>query len=188
MLSLDPEQEQVVVQTNLNLATLDYFGFTATVPFSVGKWFNSTNNATLYYGLYRGNLANTDLDNGRPAFNLNSNNSFKLSESWSAEIVGIYRSSEIYGFLDVEPLWMASFGVQKQLWEKKASIKLNLSDAFYTGKVRATTALTDYTESFYQVRDSRVLNLSFSYKFGKKQVAPARNRTGGAEEEKQRVG
>lgn len=188
VLSLDPNQEQVVVQTNLNLATLDYFGFTATVPFTIGKWFNSINNATLYYGLYRGNLANTDLDNGRPAFNINSNNSFKFSEDWSAEIVGIYRSSEIYGFLDVEPLWMASIGVQKQFWERKGSVKLNLSDAFYTGKVRATTELTGYTERFYQVRDSRVLNLNFTYRFGKSQVAPARKRTGGAEEEKQRVG
>lgn len=188
VLSLDPEQEQVVVQTNLNLATLDYFGFTGTIPVSIGKWFNSINNATLYYGLYRGNLANTDLDNGRPAFNLNSNNSFKFSEDWSAEIIGIYRSSEIYGFLDVEPLWTASIGIQKQLWDRKGTLKLNLSDAFYTGKVRATTELTGYTERFFQTRDSRVINLNFTYRFGKSQVAPARKRTGGAEEEKQRVG
>ena len=188
VLSLDPGQDQVVVQTNLNLATLDYFGFTATVPFTIGKWFNSINNATLYYGLYRGNLANTELDNGRPAFNLNSNNSFKLAEDWSAEIIGLYRSSEIYGFLDVEPFWMASIGVQKEFWDQKGTLKLNLSDALYTGKVRATTKLTGYHERFFQRRDSRVLNLNFTYRFGKSEVTPARKRTGGAEEEKQRVG
>lgn len=188
VLSLDPEQEQVVVQTNMNLATLDYFGFTATVPVSVGNWFNSINNATVYYGLYQGNLANTDLDSGRPTFNLNSNNSFKISEDWSAEVTGFYRSSVISGFLDVEPLWMASIGVQKEFWERKGTLKLNLSDAFYTGKIRATTELSGYTESFFQTRDSRVLNLGFTYRFGKSQVAPIKQHKGGAEEEKERVG
>lgn len=188
VLSLDPEQEQVVVQTNMNLAKLDYYGFTLTAPFKIGTWFNSTNNATLYYGLYSGNLANTDLSNGRPTFNINSNNNFNLSENWSAELVGIYRSREIYGFLDVEPFWILSAGVQKQFWEKKGSLRLNISDIFYTRKIKATTALTGYTENFFQVGDSRVINLSFTYRFGGSQVAPARKRTGGAEEEKQRVG
>lgn len=187
VLSLDPEQENVVVQTNLNLAKRDYYAFTLTAPFKVGDWLNSTNNATLYYSLYRGNLANTNLDNGRPAFNLNSNNSIKISESWSAELIGMYRSSEIYGFLDVEPFWSMSAGVQTQFWEKQGSLKLNVSDIFYTSKIRATTALTGYTENFFQTRDSRVINLTFTYRFGS-QVAPARKRTGGAEEEKGRVG
>ncbi len=187
VLSLDPTQDQVVVQTNLNLAKLDYYGFTLTAPFSPVSWFNSINNLTLYYGLYRGNLANTNLNNGRPALNFNSNNNFTISKTWSAELNGMYRSREIYGFLDVNPLWSVSGGVQKQLWEKKAILKLNVSDIFYTQKVRATTELTDYRESFFQVRDSRVINFSFTYRFGS-QVAPARKRTTGAEEEKGRVG
>lgn len=187
VLSLDPNQEQVVVQTNLNLAKLDYYGFTLTAPFSPTTWFNSTNNLTVYYGLYRGNLANTNLNNGRPALNFNSNNSFVLSKTWSAELIGMYRSREIYGFLDVNPLWSISGGVQKHIWEKKGTLKLNVSDIFYTQKISATTELTDYREDFFQTRDSQVINFSFTYRFGS-QVAPARKRTTGAEEEKNRVG
>lgn len=186
VLSLDPEQENVVVQQNLNLAKQDYYAFTLTAPFKIGNWFNSTNNATLYYSLYQGNLANTDLHDGRPAFNLNSNNAFRISDTWSAELIGIFRSSEIYGFLDVEPFWMLTAGVQKQFWEKQGSLKLTISDPFSTAKTRATTRLTGYSENFFQRRDSRVVNLSFTYRFGT-QVAPARQRTGGAEEEKSRV-
>lgn len=187
VISLDPNQEQVVVQTNLNLAKLDYYGITLTAPFKIGSWFNSINNATLYYAHYRGNLANTNLDNGRPTYNLNSNNTFKLSDTWSAEVMGMYRSREIYGFLNVDPWWSVSGGVQKLFWDKKANLKLNISDAFYTQRARAQTQLTDYNENFFQLRDSRVVNLSFSYRFGKSQIAPARRRTGGAEEEKRRV-
>lgn len=185
VLSLDPEEENVVVQTNLNLAQLDYYSFTLTAPFAIGEWFNSTNNATAYYGRYQGNLANTNLDNGRPAFSLNSTNTFRVSETWTAEFSGMFRSSEIYGFLDVDPFWMVSAGIQKQFWEKKGSLKLNVSDLFYSMQIDAVTELTGYTETFHQTRDSRVATLSFTYRFGSQN--PSRRKTGGAEEEKSRV-
>ncbi len=188
VLSPDLSEEKLVAQTFLNLAKYDYYGMTVTVPFSIGNWFNSMNNGTFYYGLYRGNLANTNLRNGKPTFNINSNNTIKLPKDWSAEITGVFRGSEIYGFLDVEPLWFASAGVQKQLWDKKASVKLNISDIFYTNRVKATTELTGYSEKFFQSRDTRVATISFNYRFGKAEGAPARRRTGGAEEEKSRAG
>ncbi|MFD3002973.1 TonB-dependent receptor domain-containing protein [Pontibacter toksunensis] len=187
VLSPDTTQEKLVVQTFRNLAKLDYYGMTVTVPFSIGNWFNSINNGTFYYGLYRGNLAQTELNSGRPTFTLNSSNTVTLTKGWSAEVVGVYRSREIYGFLDVNPIWFLSGGVQKQLWDKKANIKLNVTDAFFTNKVRATTVLTGYSENFFQRRDSRVVTLSFTYRFGHSQVAPSRRRTGGAEEEKSRA-
>ena len=188
VLSPDPKVDTVVAQTFENLARNDYYGLTIAIPFSIGKWFNSINNVTAYYGLYRGNLANTELNNGRPTLNLNSSNTFNLPNNWSAEITGVYRGKEVYGFLDVDPLWFLSFGVQKQFWDKKASLKLNVTDAFYTNKVNGTTILSTYSETFHQTRDSQVATLSFNYRFGRSQVAPARRRTGGAEEEKNRAG
>ena len=182
-----PEGENIVRQTFENLATLDYYGLTMTAPFTIGNWFNSVNNATFYYGLYKGNLADTDLSNGIPTFNLNSNNSIKLPNDWSAEFVGVYRSREVYGFLEVDPIWFMSAGVQKQFWDKKASLKLNVTDAFYTNKVRGFTHLARYAESFYQRRDTQVATISFSYRFGNAQVSPSRRRTGGAEDETRRA-
>ncbi|QHL87658.1 TonB-dependent receptor [Nibribacter ruber] len=178
----------IVKQQDQNLAQLDYYGATLSLPITVARWFTSTNNLEIYYGLYQGNLANTNLRNGRPTFNLNSNNSFLLPNNWSAELIGVYRAREIYGFLDVNPVKFVSVGVQKQFLDKKASLKLNVSDVFYSNKTRATTELTGYAERFYQRRDTRVATLSFTYRFGKSQVAPSRRRTGGAEEEKRRAG
>ncbi|HEY4651244.1 MAG TPA: TonB-dependent receptor [Pontibacter sp.] len=187
---LQPEVpgSKIVKQSFENLPRFDYYALSVTVPFSVGNWFNSVNNGTLFYSLYRGNLASTDLRNGQPAFNINSNNTINMGKGWSAEITGVYRTAEPYAFLDVEPIWFASAGVQKQLWDKKASLKLNVSDLFYTNKTIGTSFTNTYTETFNQRRDSRVATLSFTYRFGQQQVAPARRRTGGAEEEKNRAG
>ncbi|MFC6996036.1 outer membrane beta-barrel protein [Rufibacter roseus] len=182
------EQIPVVIQQDRNLAQFHYYGANFSVPVQVARWFTSTNNVEMYYGLYQGNLANTNLRNGRPTFSINSNNAFKLGNDWSAEVIGIYRAREIYGFLDVQPVRFLTLGVQKQFLDKKANLKLSVADIFYSNKIRATTALTGYSERFYQRRDTRVATLSFTYRFGGKEVAPSRRRTGGAEEEKRRAG
>ncbi|MBB6612704.1 TonB-dependent receptor [Pontibacter sp. Tf4] len=185
----DPEKSSKIVKQSFeNLPRFDYYALSVTLPFSVGNWFNSVNNGTVFYSLYRGNLANTELRNGQPSFSINSNNNFTMGKGWSAELVGVYRTAEAYAFMDIEPIWFASAGVQKQFWDKKASLKLNVSDIFYTNKTIGHTFTESYTETFHQSRDSRVATLSFSYRFGKSQVAPSRRRTGGAEDEKNRAG
>jgi hypothetical protein len=188
VLSPAPGQDKVTIQTDRNLAKLDYYGVNIAIPVTIGNWLNSTNNFAGYYNLYRGNVASTNLDAGRPTFNFNSTNNIVLSKTVTAEISGTIQSREQYGFLDVRPIAYMSAGVQKQFWNKKASLKLNVTDILYTNKVNAFTALTGYTETFHQQRDVQVATMSFSYRFGGNQVAPSRKRTGGAEDEKRRAG
>jgi hypothetical protein len=102
-------------------------------------------------------------------------------------VVGTYRAREVYGFLIVKPITFVSAGIQKQLWNKKASVKLNVSDMFYSQKVKGSTVLTGYQENFFQQRDARVATLNFTYRFGKTQNGPSRRNTGGAEDEKRRA-
>ncbi|WP_192823124.1 outer membrane beta-barrel protein [Rufibacter sp. LB8] len=184
----NPDAIPVVVQKDQNLAEFHYYGASFSVPVQVARWFTSTNNLEMYYGLYKGNLGVTALRAGRPTFSLNSNNNIKLPRDWSAEVIGVYRARQVYGPLDVEPVRFLTVGVQKQFLDKKANLKLSVSDVFYSNKTRAVTELADYAERFYQRRDTRVGTLSFTYRFGGAQVAPSRRRTGGAEDEKRRAG
>ncbi len=186
---LSPDTEpNTVLQTGRNLAKYDYYNLSFGFPIAVGKWLNSTNNALLYYGRYSGNLVNTNLDAGRTTFTFNSNNSFVVNNTITAEFTGNYQGKSTYGFLDIDPIWSMGLGVQKQLLEKKASLKLNISDVFFTNSVDAVTLLSGYGERFLQTRDTRVGTLSFTYRFGKTQVPGSRRRSGGAEDEKRRAG
>lgn len=185
---LSPDaQPNSVIQTNRNLAEFDYYNVSFGFPISIGKWLNSTNNALAYYGRYSGNLVNTDLSASRVSFNFNSSNQLKINASTTAEVIGNYQSRTYYGPLDIKGNWGLAVGVQKQLFARKATLKLSVSDVFYTTKVDAYTLLAGYGEQFYQSRDSRVATLSFSYRIGRAQVASAR-RTGAADEEKRRAG
>ena len=182
------ETPNSVIQTGRNLARYDYYNLSFGFPLKIGKWLNSTNNALLYYGEYTGNLVNTELNAGRVAFNFNTNNSILVNPNTSLELNGNYQSRAYYGFLDMKAIWSLNFGIQRQIWEKRASVKLNVSDVFFSNQANAFTQLTGYREKFVQNRDSRVATFSFSYKFGNGQANSPRRKTGGAEEEKQRAG
>ncbi|MDA9554913.1 TonB-dependent receptor family protein [Pelobium sp.] len=176
-----------VIQTDRNLAEFDYFNLSLGVPVSVGKWLNSNINALMFFGNYSGNLANTNINTGKLTFNFNANNSILITKDLSAEVNAFYNTRSIYGFLDMRDMWSVSLGVQKQLLNKKASLKLNVNDIFYSEKFKGITSLSGYGERFFQSRDSRVGTLSFTYRFGKSNGQRNNRRTGGAEEEKQRA-
>lgn len=189
LIVLSPDTEpNAIIQTGRNLAQFDYFNLSFSFPVTVGKWLNSTNNALAYYGRYKGNLVNTALNAGRVSFNLNTNNVITLNTNTTLEVIGSYQSRSWYGFLDINGNWSLNIGGQRQLWNKKASLKLNVSDVFFTNRTNAITKLTGYGEKFIQLRDTRVVTVSFNYKFGGNQPNGSRRRTGGAEEEKRRAG
>ena len=188
VLSPDSEESNVVIQTDRNLAKLDYYGLSISAPVQPVNWWNSVNNITFYYGLYSGNLVSTNLKEGRPTLEFNTNNSITLSKTLTAEINGNYQTRSVYAFLDINPFWSLSAGIQKQLWDKKASLKLNVNDIFFTNKIRAVNTSSLYQEHFFQQRDSRTATLNFTYRFGKSPSSPAPRRSSGAEDEKRRAG
>lgn len=184
-----PDLEKITIQTHRNLAQFEFWGLNISAPFPLAKWWNSVNNINIYYGVYTGTLANTNLNNGKLNFNLSTNNSITLSDNgWSAEINGSYRAPELYGFMQVKSTGSLSTGVQKTILNRKGTLRLNVTDILYTQRSRAVTTFRDYEESFKVERESRVATLAFSYRFGNTKVPGARRRTGGAEEEKQRAG
>lgn len=187
VLSPDNVDANSVIQTNRNLAVFDYYSLSFSFPVRIGKWLNSTNNALAYYGHYKGNLVNTDLNVSRVSYNFTSSNNIRIGATTSAEAIFNYQSRSYYGFLDIRGNWGLALGLQQQLLDKKASLKLSVSDIFYATKTDAFTKLTGYSEQFYQTRDTRVGTLSFTYRFGGSQVSSSR-RVGAADEEKRRAG
>ncbi|WP_428655027.1 TonB-dependent receptor domain-containing protein [Runella sp.] len=182
-------QDKVTVQTNRNLTEFQFWGINISASTQVTKWWNSVNNINTYYSTYKGNVANTPLRNGNANININSNNSFVLGKKgYVAELSVIYRAREIYGFMDVQPTGQVSLGIQKTFWDRKATLKLNGTDLFYTSIGRATVTFKDYVEKFRVNRETRVATLSFSYRFGNNKVQAGRRRSSGVEEEKQRAG
>lgn len=181
-------EQNVTVQTEVNLDHVDLVYTNFSVPVDITKWWNSTNNINAYVALYSGTAANTLIRNqGSYAFNIQTTNTFTLKGSWTLEVNGSYRSRELYAFDSIQPIWTAGFGCQKKILKNRGIIRLNVTDLFYTNQTTARVRFTDYIERFVVNRETRVASLSFTYKFGNANVSPNRRRAGGADDLKSRV-
>jgi iron complex outermembrane receptor protein len=183
-----PTADNVTVQIPVNLASSDYIGLTVSAPVKVKKWWNMINNANLYYNHFNGNLAGTTLNNGKPAFDARINNTFTLGKTWVAELNGSFNSGGQYGFMVLDPQYGITAGVQKNVLKNKATVRFNITDIFWTNLPKAVVTYNNYIEKWHAYRETRVANLSFTYRFGKNTVQAARRRTTASEEERQRAG
>jgi iron complex outermembrane recepter protein len=102
-------------------------------------------------------------------------------------LFGNYNSGGQYGFMAMRPQWGVGAGVQKALWKGKGQVRFNITDIFWTNLPRATITYNNYIEIWRAYRETRVANLSFTYRFGSNKVAQARRRTTASEEERQRA-
>jgi hypothetical protein len=182
-----PDGGRLVVSQNVNLSTRHFYTLTLTAPLAPTKWWALYANGLLYYNRYVGVLNGTALDRGRVAFNLTANNNFTLPHGWSAELNGLYESREAYGFQIIQARGQVSAGLQKSLWNKQGTFRLNVADIFYTTPNRATSTYDNFTETFYSRLDTRIVTAALTYRFGNSKVAAARRRTAGADEELRRA-
>lgn len=183
----DTNQKRVTVQTDKNLTSQVFFDLSGTYQFSICKWWTNVTQFNCYYSEFHGDIANTVLNAGTVTVDINTSNSLVLGKDWSAELGFNYQSRQIYGYMNLLPTWNLNAGIQKNLFDKRATIKLNATDIFWKSYPRATSVYNNYTESFVAQRDTRQVTLSFVYRFGSKSVSPVRRHSGGAEDLKRRA-
>ena len=178
--------------TKDNLGTSENLGIAVSAPIPIFKWWNSNNYVNVFYNHYFGSFSNADtlnspFDRSKVAFTFNSTNTFTIGKGWSAELSGFYQSSNLNGTITFLPMYMMSAGIQKQVFNKKGSIKLNIRDMFNWQRFRGNVNYQNIDASIVNHWDNRVTTLSFNYRFGKSTVAASRNRKTGLEDEKNRV-
>jgi hypothetical protein len=183
-----PSADNVTVQIPVNLNSSDYFGLTIAAPVRISKWWNMINNANLYYEKFNGSLGTTQLNKGRPAADVRTNNTFTFKKGWTAELNASLNSGGQYGFMVTDPQWALSTGVQKTVFKNKGTLRFNLTDIFWTNLPQAVITYNNYIEKWHAYRETRTANFTFTYRFGNNKVQAARRRTTGSEEERQRAG
>ncbi|MEP7142049.1 MAG: TonB-dependent receptor [Ferruginibacter sp.] len=182
-----PSEENVTVQIPINLASSDYAGLGISAPIRISKWWNMINNADLYYEKFNGSLGGTSLHKGKPVADIRTNNSFTLKKGWTAELNASLNTGGQYGFMVLDPQWGLSAGVQKTILQNKGSLRFNITDIFWTNLPKAVITYNNYIEKWHAYRETRVANITFTWRFGNNKVPAARRRTTASEEERQRA-
>ena len=122
---------------------------------------------------------------GNLVFNLN--NQIKLGKQWNAEVGGWYRTKGVEGQLVIHPMGQFNVGVSKQVMKGKGSVRLNVRDMFYTQVAKGEINFKSTEASFVNKRDTRGVNMTFTYRFGKPINGNGQRKKGGAGDEQNRV-
>ncbi len=97
-----------------------------------------------------------------------------------------YRTKAIEGTMVAQPMGAVNMGISKQVMKNKGTVRLNVRDVFFTQQFRGYSKYQNVDVTIVNTRDSRVVNLGFTYRFGKQQKAPQRKK-GSAGDEENRV-
>lgn len=183
-----PSADNVTVQIPINLISSDAYGITISAPLQINKWWSMINNANIFYQKFNANFSGTRLNNGKPAADIRTNNTFSFKKGWTAELNASLNTGGRSGFMVLDPQWALSTGVQKTILKNKGTLRFNITDIFWTNLPKAIISYDNYVEKWHAYRETRVATISFSYRFGSNKVQAARRRTTASEEERQRAG
>lgn len=185
---LPDEAQKALYQTNANIATNISYSANLNVPVQITKWWQTNNNLNVFYLSFESpNLAGRALKTGKTSFQFKSQQTFTIVNGFTAELNGNYESPLDYGTLSLKARYSIDAGLSKTLFNKKASLKLALSDVFNMSENNLSSAYPGLTYTVHQKNETRVGRISFTYRFGKNEIKPARRRSTGTEAEQGRM-
>jgi hypothetical protein len=171
-----PAENKTYVTTE-NLDHQDSYNLTLSVPIPVKKWWMIQSNISAFYNRYRSFYYGADLDLGQFGATFFMMNNFTLPKGYTAELSGFWNSPTQYNLLIAKAQGQISAGVAKSLWNRKASLRLNIQDIFFLNRFAGTVKYQDLNFSVNSRWESRQVRLSFTYRFGNQNVKAARQRS-----------
>ncbi len=186
-LFLADTSKQILLYSQGNVGHTYIWGLSETVSASPFKWWSLTA-AAIYNHKQLAGFNGNNYTSTINQLSVNTTNQFTIAKIYTAEITGAYTTrarNDIQELL--YPTGQLSLGLSRPVLNKKATLKLSYRDVFHTNWMEGLTQFPNATEYFKELRGTRAVTLSFSYRFGKAYKA-AKHADTGASDEMERVG
>ncbi|MFP5041852.1 TonB-dependent receptor domain-containing protein [Parasediminibacterium sp. JCM 36343] len=171
-----------------NLATQQIISFSIGSPLPIKKWWNGYVNFWYNYQIFDGHINDKPVHQEIPMYGAYLQNTFKLGHDYTAEMSGWFNGPSIWGATwRTKPQGGIDVGIQKQLLDKKASIKLSATDILHTAPWKANSNFGGMVINGGGAWESTTVRLNFTYRFGSNQIKASRERKTGLESESQRI-
>ncbi|HVW61101.1 MAG TPA: TonB dependent receptor [Puia sp.] len=182
---LSDTSKAILYYTQGNVGRVHNLGLSVSLSLSPVKWWSMELTAVYNYKElkgFNGNAYKSTINQ----LSVNVNHQLDFGKGYTGEFSGFYTTRSRQDIQELlYPAGQASTGMSKTVLKKKGTIKLSYRDIFYTGAMEGLTSFPDATEYFKIKRDSRVVALAFTYRFGR--TYKVSRHQDGAGEEKDRV-
>ena len=170
-----------------NFAKQIAYGVSVNGGFPIKKWWTLQFYTAFMNNTFKSQVYTENLDDSRFYWVVMPTNQFVINKLWSAELSGSYQTKILSGQFIVYPIWQIRAGVSTKILKEKGTLKLNVSDIFYTNQVKGDIRnIANASADWFSYLDSRVATLAFAYRFSKGQNLKVRQ-SGGSESEQKRV-
>ncbi|RZL18084.1 MAG: hypothetical protein EOO89_05840 [Pedobacter sp.] len=177
----------ILVYTDGNVGSAYNIGASLFAQFQLFKWWSVSGQSVFNHKKLSGynNINYTSTVN---QLHTTMNNQFRVNKTLTAELTGFYTTQARNDLQELlTPTGQLSIGFSQTILKGKGSLRLTARDVFYTQAMEGDTDFPNAAEYFILLRDTRVINLGFNYRFGKPLKATRRS-TGGATDEMNRAG
>ncbi len=158
------------------------FGISETFQKPLTKWWNLTAVGVFNHKIIEG-VVWAPLKATISQLNISLNNQFRAGKGWGFEISGYYQTRSQIDLQEwLKPQGELDLGISKQILKNKGSLKLNVRDLTWFQNYSGESVFENAHEPFASKWDTRVVRLSFSWRFGKAMKAVNRSEGGATDE------
>ena len=156
----------------LNIASASTYGLDLTGKFQLLPIWDATLNVNAFQNQINVGAA----DSATRSYLSNSNgfswfgkvnSSLKLPAGFSLQLNGNYESPKVIAQGKLQESYWIDLALKKSFWKGKANLTVNCSDIFKTRKFINEYDLPAYSQQILREKETRVGNISFTYRFGK---------------------
>ncbi|MCZ2478263.1 TonB-dependent receptor [Aquirufa antheringensis] len=157
-----------------NISKSRAWGLENLSTWTVSKAFKITLSSSIYQTDLQGLINGTQVAENRWSWNSRLNQQVKWKNNWSAQLSGIYQSSQINPLGIISPYYTVDLGVKKDLG--RLTINARINDLFDTQKTIYDSRPFGFVSDLERKKETRIYYIGFSYKFESKKMKEGRER------------
>jgi hypothetical protein len=169
-----------------NFDTFQNYYVTISAPVRINKNWTINSNINIFHNRFNTQILNDVYNVSKLSGIATITQTITLPWDLTAEVTTIYNAPTASGLLNTQALGSLNAGLQKKVFDKKGSIRLNVTDIFYTNRIQYSVVYPGVDMHFKYHAETRVVRLNFSYNIGK--TGDAARKRNSQEEERKRVG
>lgn len=171
-----------------NLARQQILSVNIGSPLPIKKWWNGYVNIWYNYQMFNGSIGENSIKRNVPSYGAYVQHSFTLGKDYTAEVSGWFNGPSVWGGTwKTKSQGAVDIGFQKQIMQKRATVKISATDIFHTAPWKAVNDFGGLYINGGGAWESQTFRVNFSWRFGSNQIKNSRERKTGLESESRRI-